>query len=125
MTRFVRVTDVLHLADVAVDGAAMMRDLGLIDSAVARPQAAFAGEAAYPTVHLKAAALLDSLIRNHGLVDGNKRTAVLSVMFFYLLNGWTLSLGEDDWFDLAVGVAAGEVELAKIADTLSGHADQL
>jgi death-on-curing protein len=121
VTRYVRLADVLRLADVAVDGVAIIRDVGLVDSAVARPQASLGGEEAYPTLHLKAAALLESLIRNHAFIDGNKRTAVLSVMFFYFLNDWESLLSEDEWFDLTVGVAAGQIELDKIAETLGGR----
>ena len=59
-----------------------VRDLGLIDSAVARPRSSAFGEDAYPTIELKAAALLHSLAANHGLVDGNKRLAWLSTTVF-------------------------------------------
>jgi death-on-curing protein len=122
LTRYVRLADVLRFADVAVDGVATIRDVGLIQSALARPQASLDGVDAYPTLHLKAAALMESLIRNHGFLDGNKRTAVLSVMFFYFLNGWEPGLAEDDWFDLAMGVAAERIDLDKVAETLGASA---
>ncbi|MEU0296646.1 Fic family protein, partial [Streptomyces microflavus] len=56
-------------------GAAEVRDYGLLESALARPQASVFGQDAYPDVWQKAAALMESLARNHGLVDGNKRIA--------------------------------------------------
>jgi death on curing protein len=59
VTRFVRVADVLALAEAVLGSTPGVRDLGLIDSAVARPQATFAGVEAYPSLHLKAAALLE------------------------------------------------------------------
>ena len=104
MTRFVTVEDVLVLAEAALRGPPGVRDLGLVDSAVARPQACFDGVEAYPSVHLKAAALLQSLVGNHAFVDGNKRAAFVSLLFFYDLNGLRLTLSHEQAFDLVIGV---------------------
>ena len=65
-------------------------DLGLFQSAVARPQATFDGQDLYPNLFLKAAALLESLIGNHAFIDGNKRTAITSAGLFLNLNGYRL-----------------------------------
>jgi death-on-curing protein len=70
-----------------------IRDPGLLDSALHRPQSRFGGKDVYPTVPLKAAALLHSLVRNHPLVDGNKRLAWLVTVIFLDLNGWCSVLG--------------------------------
>jgi death on curing protein len=118
MTRFVRVVDVLALAEAVLGGRPQVRDLGLIDSAVSRPRATFAGVEAYPSLHLKAAALLDSLAGNHALVDGNKRTALASLLFFYDLNDVRVTLSHDEAFDLVIGVVAHELDLEKVADLL-------
>lgn len=118
MTRFVRVADVLALAEAVLGHAPAVRDLGLIDSAVARPQAAFAGVEAYPSLHLKAAALLESLAGNHALVDGNKRTALASVLFFYDLNEVRVMLSHDEAFDLVIGLVTHEIDIEKAADLL-------
>ncbi len=67
----VTVEDLLLIADRI--GVAAVRDVGLLDAAAYRPQATAYGEEAYPTLHHKAAALLDAIVRNHALVDGNKR----------------------------------------------------
>ncbi|OGY11507.1 MAG: hypothetical protein A3H88_01810 [Candidatus Blackburnbacteria bacterium RIFCSPLOWO2_02_FULL_44_9] len=72
-------------------GAHGLRDVGLLESAVARPQASFAGEDFYPTVFEKAAALMHSLLKNHPFVDGNKRTAYASAGIFLELNGFELA----------------------------------
>jgi death-on-curing protein len=69
-----------------------VRDPGLLDSALHRPRSSFAGTEVYPTVPLKAAALLHSLVRNHPLVDGNKRLAWLGTVIFLDLNGWRSTL---------------------------------
>lgn len=118
MTRFVRVADVLALAEAVLGHAPAVRDLGLIDSAVARPQAAFAGVEAYPSLHLKAAALLESLAGSHALVDGNKRTALASLLFFYDLNDVRVTLSHDEAFDLVIGIVTHEIDIEKAADLL-------
>jgi death-on-curing protein len=118
VTRFVRVEDVLALAEAVIGQPPAVRDLGLIDSAVARPQATFAGVEAYPSMDLKAAALLHSLAANHALVDGNKRTALASMLFFYDLNGIRVTLTHDEAFDLVIGMVVHEVDLEKAADLL-------
>lgn len=114
--------DVLALAEAVLGGPPGVRDLGLIDSAVARPQAAFAGAEAYPSIHLKAAALLESLAGNHALVDGNKRTAFASLLFFYDLNGMRLTLRHDDAFDLVIDVVTHKLDVEQAAAILKAHA---
>ena len=99
-------------------GVGPIRDLGLIDSAVARPRSSAFGEDAYPTVALKAAALLHSLAANHGLVDGNKRLAWLSTTVFCDINGLECELGDSEAFDLVWEVAAGLNDLDAIAARL-------
>jgi death on curing protein len=118
VTRFIRVDDVLALAEAVLGRSPAVRDLGLIDSAVARPQAAFADVDAYPSLHLKAAALLESLAGNHALVDGNKRTALASMLFFYDLNGLRVTLTHDEAFDLVIGIVTHEIDIEKAADLL-------
>jgi death on curing protein len=90
--------------------ALVVRDAGLLDSALARPQTTIFGEDAYPSFHEKAAALLHSTVRNHALVDGNKRLGFLLTVVFARLNGHRPSGDEQAWFDLIVGVADGRVD---------------
>jgi death-on-curing protein len=118
VTRYLRVDDVLALAEAVLGEAPAVRDLGLIDSAVARPRAAFADVEAYPSLHLKAAALLESLAGNHPLVDGNKRTALASLLFFYDLNGMRVTLSHDEAFDLVIAAVVHEIDIEKAADLL-------
>lgn len=101
--------DLLHVAARAI-GDVQIRDVGLLEAALARPLATAFGEDAYPTMHGKAAALLHSLARNHGLVDGNKRLALAATIAFYGLNGFRLTLSNDEAYDLIVAVASGEVD---------------
>jgi death on curing protein len=95
-----------------------IRDLGLLDSAVNRPRASAFGDDAYRTLDLKAAALLHSMLKNHALVDGNKRVAWLSTAVFCDLNDRAPDLSDEDAFQLVWDVASTEIELAVIAERL-------
>lgn len=95
-------------------GAGPVRDLGLLDSACHRPRAGLLGQAAYPTLAAKAAALMHSLAGNHALVDGNKRLALLATVVFLRINGYHLDLSDDEAFQLTVAVAAGQLDAAGI-----------
>ena len=75
--------DLLHIAERALGVPAVVRDHGLLESALGRPRATAFGVDAYPGIHEKAAALLHSLTRNHALVDGNKRLALAATIAFY------------------------------------------
>lgn len=97
-----------------------IRDIGLLDAAVARPRSSAFGAAAYPSIRLKAAALLQSLVRHHALVDGNKRLGWLATVVFLDINGHAVELGDDDAFGLVMGVAEGRLDLEEIADRLGG-----
>ena len=99
-------------------GAGPVRDLGLLDSAAARPQSAMFGEEAYPALELKAAALLHSVCRNHALVDGNKRLAWLGTTVFLDINGARTGLSHDEAFDLVMAVAEGSIDVPEIAARL-------
>jgi death-on-curing protein len=98
-----------------------VRDAGLLGSALARPATTVMGRPAYPGLPLQAAALLESTVRNHPLIDGNKRTAWVLVVVFLALNGAEHDMGPDQVFDLVVGVADGTVELEKSAEILASH----
>jgi len=120
---YLTVEELFYVAQRTV-GAVEVRDMGLLESAVARPQASAFGADAYPTMHAKAAALLHSIARNHALVDGNKRLALSGVIAFYGLNGMRLTLTNDEAYDLVIAVAAGDVdEVDPIADRFATHTE--
>lgn len=99
-----------------------MRDQGLLESAVYRPQAAFGGVDLYPDAFSKAAALLHSLIKNHPFVDGDKRTGFESMRLFLRVNGWDLKAGEDAKFDFVVKLASSQdADVPTIADWIKRH----
>ena len=107
MTRHLTVEQALDIARVAVGGPIELRDIGLLDAAVYRPRARVLGQDAYPDLWTKAAALLQSLARNHPLVDGNKRLAWLATYVFCAKNGVELDPGDDEAYDLVIAVATG------------------
>lgn len=112
VTRYLTLEDVLRI--VRAIGTGPVRDLGLIESAVARPQSTIFATDAYPTTALKAAALLHSLVRNHALVDGNKRTGWLSFTVFLALNGIELAMDHDAAYKLVLDVAEDKLTLEQI-----------
>jgi death-on-curing protein len=119
---YLDVEDLLHLADLAVGGKALVRDLGLISSAAARPSSGFGDFEAYRTDHEKAAALLHSLVRNHALVDGNKRLGWVAAVVFCRVNGCTIEAPEDEAYDTVIAVAEGRMDVPEVAAVLEGWA---
>jgi len=98
-----------------------VRDQGLLFSALARPSASMFGEDAYPDLATKAAALLESLARNHPLFDGNKRFSWYLTLAFCALNEHRIAMPEDDAFELILGVAQGQIDLAESAASIAAH----
>ncbi|GAB3603342.1 type II toxin-antitoxin system death-on-curing family toxin [Microbacterium aureliae] len=98
-----------------------VRDAGLLASALARPAASMFGEDAYPDLDTKAAALLESLVKDHALVDGNKRTGWTLMVAFLWINGYRHDFTTDAAFDLVVGVAEGRVDVPSAATATSRH----
>lgn len=125
--RYLTVDDVLRInrsvlyGDYEI-GEEVFADLGLLDSAVMRPQQSAFGEDAYADIHMKAGALLHSLARNHAFVDGNKRTALLAVVMFYAMNGWLLTLDQGVAVSLPIDAAEGQVDVPTIASVLKNFA---
>jgi death-on-curing protein len=119
MTEYLDLDDLLEIARKAIGEDVAVGDYGLLESALARPRASVFGQDAYPELHLKAAALLHSLARNHALVDGNKRLAWTACRTFLAINGQWISAPEDDRFNFVIQVATGGIpELDKIAAQL-------
>lgn len=116
-TQFLIFEDVLSIADGVLPEVAI-RDVGLIQSAVARPQTTVFGDLAYPSLMLQAAALLHSLARNHPLMDGNMRLAWSAMRVFLLMNSVDLDYDIDAAEEFVLSVARGEMALEEVAQTL-------
>lgn len=122
--RYLTAGDVLKINESEV-GPDQLADFGLLESAVLRPQQTVAGQDAYPDLHSKAAALMHSLIRNHPFVDGNKRTAVLTVDIFYAMNSFDLEADQGEMVALALDIAEGQIDVDRIAGQLKEWARPL
>jgi death-on-curing protein len=88
-------------------GTPGVRDEGLLESALAQPQATFGGQFLHPTISEQAAAYLYHIAMNHPFIDGNKRTAFAVTDTFLRLNGCTLNLTDYRAYDLVMRVARG------------------
>ncbi|MFN8096876.1 MAG: type II toxin-antitoxin system death-on-curing family toxin [Dermatophilaceae bacterium] len=117
MTEFLTLEDLLTL--VGDLGVGPVRDLGLVDAAAARPRTSLFGRDAYPSLDEKATVLLESLVRNHPLVDGNKRLGWLATVVFYGLNGRTIDVDDDPAYDLVIEVATGRTDYQRAAARLA------
>ena len=98
-----------------------VRDLGLLNAAALRPQTTLLGQDAYRSTAAKAAALLESLAKNHALIDGNKRLGWAACSVILSLNALEISetVSNDDVYDLVVAVASSRVTLERVCATLS------
>ena len=116
---YIDLDDLLYVAARSIGSPPEVRDYGLLEAAVARPQTTVFGQDAYPTVHSKAAALLHSVVKNHAVVDGNKRLALGAAIAFLGLNGQRLTLSNDEAHGFVIAVASGRLsEVAEIAGIL-------
>ena len=119
MIEYLDLDDLLEIARAAIGEDVAVGDYGLLESALARPRASVFGKDAYPDLHLKAAALLHSLVRNHALIDGNYRLAWTACRTLLAINDHWITAPEDDRFNFVIEVATGGIpELNKIADQL-------
>ena len=121
MTIYLTADEVLPINRLFV-GPDQLRDFGLLDAAVARPQTSAFGEDAFATIHEKAAALLHALARNHPFVTGNKRTAWTATAMFYTVNGYHLHAEAGDVVALTNDAAEGQLDVNDIAITLKAWA---
>jgi death-on-curing protein len=99
-----------------IGGGHGVRDIGMLLSALGRTQATFDGKELYPDIMLKAAALMDSLVRNHSFVDGNKRTAITASALFLRLNGYLLQVENREMVRFALACAQSQLSLVEIAE---------
>lgn len=118
MTSF-RYLSAENLITIAVRlGDLEIRDVGLLDSAALRPQSVVYGFESYPTLHLKAAAFMESIISYRPLDDGNKRLGWAAVVGFYALNDIFLDVDDDEAYDFVINVASGKLDFPEIAAQL-------
>ena len=107
---YLALPELLHVAERTLGPDYKVRDYGLLEAALARPQATAFGKDAYPDLDTKAAALMHSIARNHALVDGNKRLTLAAAIAFYGVNGRRLTLTNDEAYDLVISIATGQLD---------------
>ncbi len=118
-TQYLDLEDLLTIGRRLVGRDFVVRDMGLLGSAAERPRASAFGEDAYPDLWAKAAALMQSLVNSHPLVDGNKRLGWLATAVFLELNGVNASsAGNDEVYDLVIVVAGGAPTVEEISADL-------
>ncbi|MHB8287813.1 MAG: type II toxin-antitoxin system death-on-curing family toxin [Acidimicrobiales bacterium] len=126
MIEYLSLGDYLSIAEMilGVDGELLAKGagIGLADSALASPQASFGGVEFYPEFEQKAAVLLEHLVKNHPLPDGNKRTAYATMWRFIVINGrrWTLE-DTDEIVTIMVRVATGEISTAELTEWVASN----
>ncbi len=98
-----------------------IRDVGLLDSALAQPQATFFGELLHPTIPTQAAAYLYHLAKNHPFLDGNKRTAFATMIAFLNMNGYELNMTEEVAYNMVMQVAQSEMSKEELFSFLEQH----
>ncbi|HEU5470411.1 MAG TPA: Fic family protein [Actinophytocola sp.] len=117
MIVYLDASDLLVLAAAVTGGDLVVRDLGLLDSAAHRPRATVLGVEAYDTLWLKAAALLDSIVRTRPLVEGNWRLGWVAAVTMCDMNGWWVDADEDEALEVVREVGRGNVDVP----TMAGH----
>lgn len=105
----------------ATGGGHGVRDLGLLQSAIARPRATFDGKDLYPTLFQKAAALMESLAHNHAFVDGNKRTAITATALFLQQNGYRITTTSAELERFTLWVVVNKPPLEAIGAWFQNH----
>ena len=116
----------LHADQIArYGGPTLVRDVGLLESALAMPAATIGGELLHASLEEQAAAYLFHLVKNHPFVDGNKRTGLVAMLAFLGLNSLRLDATEDELVELVLGVASGQVSKAEVAVFVKRHAHRM
>jgi death on curing protein len=122
--RYLTLLEILDLHDRVIQqsgGRLGIRDLGLLESAIAQPLMTFGNQDLYPTIIDKAVALGFSIIMNHPFVDGNKRTGHAAIETFLILNGWEIRAAVDEQEQIILAVASGSVGREVFAKWLGQH----
>jgi death-on-curing protein len=119
VTRYLSPEQVLFLHSRLITetgGAHGVHDLGMLLSALGQPQTTFEDKELYPDLFMKTACLMDSLVRNHPFVDGNKRTAITSAGIFLWINGYRLTVENSEMVRFTLACAQSQLSLHEIVD---------
>lgn len=128
MAKYLSLAEVLRIHSNMIrhfGGSHGVRDLGLVESALARPRSGFGDFEAYPDVFMKAAVLAHSLLKNHPFIDGNKRTALTSCALFLKRNGYKLTLNRKEGLAFAFDIENNSLDEESIAAWLEKHSQKI
>lgn len=127
-TKYIILDEVIAIHDSMIElygGSFGIRDIGLLQSAISRPQATFGGVDLYPTIFDKAAALFHSLMFNHAFADGNKRTTMTTTARFLAINGHSVEVDQKEFVDFPLRVENNHLSLEKISAWLEKHTKKI
>ena len=116
------ISEVILIQDILIDkfgGKRGIRDRGLLESAINRPFQTFDNKDLYPNPVQKAAALIESIVKNHPFVDGNKRIGYVLMRLMLLDFGLDITSGQDEKYDFVTGIASGNLNFDQICDWIS------
>jgi death-on-curing protein len=122
VTEYLDASDLLVLATAVTGGDLVVRDLGLLDAAAHRPRATVLGVEAYETLWIKAAALMDSIVRSRPLAQGNWRLGWVAAVTLCDINGWWIDADEDEALDLVRQLGRGQLDIRAAGDRLADWA---
>lgn len=126
--RYLNLEQILLIHDDQIEkygGSHGIRDLPLLESAIFRPQSAFAGKDLYPDLFTKSSVFMQSIILNHPFVDGNKRTATASTLVLLHINQYVLTCSDRELIDLVVNTATRKVNIEQIAEFLHKNSEMI
>ena len=113
--------DILKLHELSIErfgGSHGIREPGLLESAISRPFQTFDGNELYPSVIQKSSALVESLVKNHPFVDGNKRTGAIALVAFLEEEGFSFLADEESFYNLIISISTGERSFDEIVTWL-------
>ena len=123
----IKIEEVFELHEKSIldyGGSRGLRDIGLLQSALARPFQTFGGEDLYPTIFEKAAALGESLINNHPFIDGNKRTGMLCMTALLMVNNYTFIASSNEFYNFVINISTGSISFEEIVTWLKTNTQQ-
>lgn len=126
--KFIILDEVIAIHDSMIElygGSFGIRDIGLLQSAISRPQASFGGIDLYPTIFDKAAALFHSLMFNHAFADGNKRTTMTTTARFLAINGYSIEVTQKEFVEFPLRVENNHLSLLEIARWLQKYSKKI
>lgn len=120
----ISVNEALSIHNILIDrfgGAKGLRDKGALESALGRPFQTFSDEECYPTPVHKAAAILESIVKNHPFIDGNKRTGYVLMRLTLMKYGWDIEATQKEKYEFVISVSKGEPDFEQIKNWIENH----